>query len=406
MSKSELTTLVLVAFVLLPGPARGDDHEVTFLLLDCQGKTQPDCFEDTSSLISWIADTRQPDASAPLLVEVGPGDFDPFDCDSGGSPNFGDVTFRGVGTTLTRFAASGSAPAAISVVGCSRLEFIDLTVSNPYQTAVDWTDGGTSTWSNVDLIGGTRGWSDDCGGTPDPGSHDFFGSRIVARLSSASAATSATALDSRCGGTSVFGGVVRVEVDADAAPTSLGDVTGVAVDADGDVKLSGTNVTLDLEGLAVTSSATLRGSLVSGGRFQMNGGFVTVDASSLPDADVRGIELADSSGGVANASGTAFDLIPSSSGSVERAVGDPSLESAFAWAASNAPPVTGEGPDPLASQHGADRYVETDCDSDGDCDAAGLETHPMVYSTECDASGPDGPWFDTATGRCRGDTGS
>ena len=56
----------------------------------------------------------------------------------------------------------------------------------------------------------------------------------------------------------------------------------------------------------------------------------------------------------------------------------------------------------LTSRDGEDIFVETDCASDGDCDGAGTETHPMIYSED---ACPTEHWFDTVTGRCRGDTG-
>lgn len=71
-----------------------------------------------------------------------------------------------------------------------------------------------------------------------------------------------------------------------------------------------------------------------------------------------------------------------------------SIESPFLWPSSNTlPALTG-------SRNGADIFVETDCNSNGDCDSGtGAEPHVMVFSKTCTISGP---WFNSTKGRCRG----
>ena len=53
----------------------------------------------------------------------------------------------------------------------------------------------------------------------------------------------------------------------------------------------------------------------------------------------------------------------------------------------------------LRSITGQDLFIETDCNSAGDCSGRGTETHLMIYN---DANCSQGnPWFDTVTGACR-----
>jgi hypothetical protein len=73
------------------------------------------------------------------------------------------------------------------------------------------------------------------------------------------------------------------------------------------------------------------------------------------------------------------------------------VDSPLLWAEGTAPPTGGSASD-LQSETGSDLFVETDCASVG-CQAAGTEPHLLVYSAACATAGP---WFDTVTGRCRG----
>lgn len=50
----------------------------------------------------------------------------------------------------------------------------------------------------------------------------------------------------------------------------------------------------------------------------------------------------------------------------------------------------------MTSLHGADLFVETDCNTAGNCNGAGSETHLMVYNISCSP-----PWFDTTRVACR-----
>lgn len=60
-------------------------------------------------LTNWMVNTRRPDASAPLQVQIGPGNFEGLvSCHS--ASLFSNVTFQGAGMTDTvigRFALGG-----------------------------------------------------------------------------------------------------------------------------------------------------------------------------------------------------------------------------------------------------------------------------------------------------------
>ena len=131
------------------------------------------CFTSLGALTTWIWSTRLPSPAAPLIVEIGPGTFNgTFSCS-----NSGYVTLRGSGPLKTKIQAGQP----IRSTNCTELEFEDLTISGDGSsfTLIFWNGGGTSRWSNVDLVSHGYGWIEG-GCAPVPGQHYFFGSRIVA----------------------------------------------------------------------------------------------------------------------------------------------------------------------------------------------------------------------------------
>jgi hypothetical protein len=76
------------------------------------------------------------------------------------------------------------------------------------------------------------------------------------------------------------------------------------------------------------------------------------------------------------------------------------VNSPFLWQQGTLPPISPTETSLLNSEDGADQYVETDCESDGDC-TGGDEAHLMVYNASLCGNAS---WLDTVTGRCRNDT--
>ena len=131
----------LAAFALCPpafanpDPSPDDDAQVVFLREDCgpSGSEMKNCFETMASLsdpaTGWIWNDRDPAPSAnePLLVDIGPGTFDGFECPDGK----GFVTLRGTGRVNTILSDT----VAIDVENCAALDFIDLTASGSLTAA-------------------------------------------------------------------------------------------------------------------------------------------------------------------------------------------------------------------------------------------------------------------------------
>lgn len=397
--------LAHLAFVLAAGigfdfaatAAVDPNAPVVFVEKDCG--TQHDCFETMADLTAWITATRQPTAGDPLLVDVGPGEFDSFDCFG----DFGHTTLRGSGREQTRVVG---ADIGMQINDCDALEFLDLTVvADVY--GVFWTSTGSSTWTDVDVIGGIGAWYGwgNCG---DDDEHYWFGSRLVSRVQPNPFVPSegiGTAYFSQCPGNWLYGSEVAALGQEDS-PTTISRMTGISVSGDGDVRLFGSTVRVST--LAMDPSTTvekLRGVVVGApengannqgrGVLHMHGGIISVVASNLGAVDATGLKMIQQGGGTAFAHtpDTAFTVQPGQSGRPRRVVGT-GAQSPFLWPAGPEPPAN------LESVSGYDLFVETDCTAAGNCEASGSQSHLMVYDTSCSAA-----WRDVVTGRCRNDTG-
>ena len=69
--------LILALIPNLSTAAIDSDASIIKLRTSCieGGATLDNCFESMDDVINWILTTRQPNSSAPLLVDIGPGDF-------------------------------------------------------------------------------------------------------------------------------------------------------------------------------------------------------------------------------------------------------------------------------------------------------------------------------------------
>lgn len=426
LSKTQQTALLVGAaavIVTLASPAAATldpDAEVVYLRKDCG--TLANCETDLIGLQTWIYGTRQPDEQAPLLVDIGPGDFQgPFRCQDGN----GWITLRGAGREQTRIlsAPAGGPDAlesAVDVVlpgGCTHLNFEDLALVGK-RLGVYWQGDGVSTWTDVDIIGGTPfdqgplinssiGWWDGgnigCTETEPPPSiplHFFFNTRVIAR-----GGNPTIGFIVHCGEHWFYGGEI-VSTQEAPAPQAIYEATGVKVEPWGDFRAFGASIRANIgDSPGQAYDVPIRGVQVKkNGTFHMHGGIVNADASDAAffnATSVVGLEVA-ADALVAHTPGTAFFVQSAAFGTATRLLGAaPAARSPFLWPPGDDPPANASLASPqVVSVQGADLYVERDCDASGDCDGSGTEPHLMVYSEHCTAGGS---WFDIVTGRCRND---
>lgn len=117
-------------------------------------------------LTNWITDVRKPNATKPLVVEIGPGTFK------------GTLFCQGV----SNVSVKGSGPEntileTIQGNNCYRLNVQDLTVSNSF-IGIYWTNAGTSFWTNVHVRDGLYAWSEVCPQYTERAIHYWFNSRL------------------------------------------------------------------------------------------------------------------------------------------------------------------------------------------------------------------------------------
>lgn len=179
------------------------------------------CFDTVDSLNTWVNGTRQPNASIPLLVEIGPGTFSDQELVCSAS----HLTFRGSGQGKTKLN-HGVLPANITSLsaglkgrGCNELSVENLTLEGFW--GVLWEGSGSSTWINVTVRGISYGWWDNpCMGQAG-GKHYWFGSRIIADPASFGYPTALVkGYGINCGQSWFFGSEI-LAVGGDAGPKGL-----------------------------------------------------------------------------------------------------------------------------------------------------------------------------------------
>jgi len=406
-----------------------------------------DCFTSLDALNAWINDTRKPSAASPLSVDVGLGEFEgKFSCLTRDVPvvldspsNYsGHVTFRGrsrVASVLKRTSASAlEILTPVLVAGCQDISFENLTIRSQ-RYGIVWLDGGSSSWTNVNVEAGpdlfATGWweaSDSgfyCDRSAGHAVHHWFGSKITVKAGTAGVATNfplALGYAATCGETWFYGGEITVQ---GATPEEGGPgvanrhQAAVAVAAHGEFQAFGTllrslsgpiasgataafNPALGQAGLAavvVGHEFIVPVGPAPGGHFHLHGGNATADASAAGGNATSLLVLA---GGIAHTPGASFVANPGAGATAYRLkkAEEATAISPMLWQASTEPPsghhaATGV----MLSDDGADLFVETDCDSDGNCDEGGAEAHLMVMNpARCS---DENPWFDVVTGRCR-----
>lgn len=412
---ASLCLLLLSAASLTSFAANVADANAEVVLLRKNCGTQTNCFDNMATLLDyiwgpWSPAPRDPSVSAPLLVDIGPGTFDVFNCTgpSDQAPR-GWVTLRGSGQKITHIAnlpggdnAAGNVNGSIAVEHCTNLTIQDLTVDGDFYT-IAWTGGGTSTWSNVEVaqavssISQNIGWYEVfCSAGATQAVHYWFGSKITTHQDGSGRSNYYS-----CGETWFYGGEITVAANSQVYGSDAANPIRLVTDGThaGSIRLFGSAVRVVVPSGNAVPLTNVVGVWApgSGTAFHMHGGIMSIDAGgSTLNYDVSAIKIG---GGTAHAPETAFSLKAAGNGTVRRielagAGTQESVKSPYLWPNGKTPPL-------ISSTLGSDLFVETDCTSTGNCanGAGGNETHLMIYNNSCATAGP---WFDVNLNKCRG----
>lgn len=328
------------------------------------------CFTDMSTLANWMTSTRKPNVSAPLLVEIGPGNFSGLVLCVDPAP-FSYVTFRGAGmkkSTIGRLTLGS---------GCTELTFQDLTVTQqqaPGYAVTILNPGLNTTWNGVFLKGD---WIEYGAGVCNPGKHYWFHSRISGQYSIS------------CDQSWFFGSEIAGETTY--AGPGLYDLVAIAVANKGEAHIYGSNINASKSdsGTAI-ANRHVAVSASGGGKVHIHG--TGIDVISNTASNIVALEVG--VGGEIHANESAYNMKTAAGGAVTRILNPNNVghvHAPYVWQEHAQPPG-------INSQNGADMTVQTGCAANG-CQNAGTETHLLIYNTSC--AGAGGPWFDVVTRACR-----
>jgi hypothetical protein len=354
---------------------------------DGAGGTLNNCFTDTSTLMSWIANTRnpKPSDSAPLTVQVGAGKFAGslgLTCNAAAGFT-GHISFVGAGTEQTIIENGGTT----FLTGCTNLGFSDMAMTHPVYGYIKWAGGGSSTWNRINLEGTARLWEETCG--PTRGTHYWFGSRIKVF----DTFLVAQGYNAACDESWFFGSEISLDSDCyNNGEFYVGGINtgGYAVNASnqGEVHVYGSVIRVRAA-CPTAASVTLRAvNATNGATIHVHGTGIDV----ISDDTNNIIALKASGGGTIHANASAFNL-STPSGTVTRISNNGGhVHAPYLW---EHVPDTDGNPATVdtnfASANGADQTTSTVGTSDG-------HPHTAVYSSTCPANAR---WYDTTDKVCR-----
>lgn len=344
------------------------------------GNVLNNCFMDLGTMTSWIWNTRKPSASAPLLVEIGPGTFNgSYNCS-----NSGYVTLRGSGPNQTKIIGGWG---LITSNNCTQLNFEDLTIEGikgASFTPVIWQGGGISRWNNVDLITYGYGWVEQsCGAAP--GQHYWFGSRILAY----GAHNSLRNYVASCDVTWIIGSEITSIYDMPSSAATLNVLYASGnSDKHGEIHVYG-SVIRAISGSNVYTTPESGGNGFStivaqdSGEIHIHGS--AIDALSTGGNQVRVISA--ESNGMVHANTASYNLKTGTGGTITRVFNSGGhVHAPYSWEPHAEPPFAAAGVS-FTSQEGADTAVVTNT-ADG-------FPHPLIYTAKCTSK-----WFDIVTKAC------
>jgi len=389
-----------------------DDAQIVQLRTSCDelGGTLDNCFTSLDSLNTWVQGTRTPEAADPLVVNIGPGEFTGvFECK--GAQH---ITLNGSGRNSTILKRTGTGLGLFLVINLAEdchLDVHDLQIDNTGGAAaihvVDTTGPDLNmktVWNNVEVISSGYTWIEEhcAGSNPVNNSVHFWTASRLTAVDGGLAASAkgyvscaenwfhATELTSNSqipstipqasallilGETHVYGGVIRTITGPGIVMPTPGPYSGGA------------------------GPQGAVGIYVAGANGEVHVHGAGIDVLSTEPNNIAGIMMED--GGRAHIMDSTFNMsscdnTDACGGTLQR-IADfgGTVRSVFQWESAAAPPK-------VSSLDGMDTFVETDCAASG-CEAAGNETHMLVYNSHCATVGPTtDPWFDIITGTCRG----
>jgi hypothetical protein len=340
------------------------------------------------AVTDWIGNTRMPNSSTPLAIEIGPGNFNSVILNCGGSFT-GYTTFRGAGRGNTMIGTDSIwGPYSVELFDCTSMNFQDLTIG-PFNASslggINWNGTGTSVWQNVAFFTNNYGWNDSstaCPATGNRGVHYWIGSRIVSN----NAGIAIGAYESTCAEDWFIGSEITVNTDKKAA-------MAVALRSNGprsEIHYYGGAIRVLLTGAASTSQEIAAASATNSGEMHIHGTGIDV----ISDQAKPVVALKAGNGGTIHANASAYNLRAASGGSVTRTKNSGGhIHAPYLW--EHIPDTDGD-PNTVdtnfTSANGADQTTVTVGTSDG-------HPHTAVYSSTCPTNAR---WYDTTDKVCRG----
>lgn len=349
-------------------PTSGTLPEVIYLRINCE--TTPNCATTVPEVQTWINTYKHPSATAPLLVQIGPGTFNgSFTCNG-----WSRVSFKGAGPNQTKIAGVSSAGAAFTGSNCFDLNVQDITFTmatgEAILSAISWNRGGSSTWNNVSTEAvATYAWTESaCPSDPAQAPvHRWFSSHLQGTTK---------AYEVQCSKNWFFGS--QVQTIAGGADVSVFYIhTGVNSTNMPEVNMYGGNISMILPAGSMFNSVTAV-EAVNNAMVHIHGTGIDIIGNEKPNV-VTGLEALD--GAMIHANGAAYNLSTGAGGQIWRisnSAGD--LRAPYVWEPSLTPPN-------VYTENGADTVVVTG--------TANGHPHSLVSDNSCAAR-----WYDNTTNAC------
>lgn len=391
----------ITSFAVAAGVAT--DASVVLLRTSCNdgaGGTLNNCFTTTSGVKQWIVNTRspKPSASAPLIVEVGPGTFDRFalTCNSA-LPGF--ITIHGSGSDRTAIISSSGTYSPMDLTDCTGMAFQDLTVGPTSGDGIlnggtiEWRGTGSSTWHNVVVVtDDVYGWQESPGSSCSPtsrGSHFWFSSRFLA----VDGGNGLRPYIAGCSENRFFGSEITIKSENLASYTEAWALIATAVTSE-----------INFYGGAIRIIAPAGAAATTFDPVQLNGGMAAAVALNGAQIHIHGTgidvistdgdpiyALIAMNGSEIHADMSAYNLRTGSGGSVTRILnaGNSHIHAPYTWQHIPEPSTMPN----FTSVNGADTTTFT---------PSGGHPRVVVYSATCvSTTSAATPWWDSVDSVCR-----
>lgn len=165
----------VVALLFLSSPSVfATPTNTIYLRTDCaeNGIAVSGCYTTLDALDTAI-NLIKPNASKPLLIDVGPGTFKgQFVC-----RDISNLTLRGSGRSNTILGSTRDSSTFL-LRNCDQLNVSNLKIIGTYYV-IQWGGTGVTTWTDVEVLGAGIGWYDDestC--TPSKTKHYWYSSKF------------------------------------------------------------------------------------------------------------------------------------------------------------------------------------------------------------------------------------